>query len=251
MSLHALSIAELRRRIAAGEVTPLEACDAALAQIDARDRDVHAFLDVHAERARERARTLDGFGEVEDVAARRRARRHQGQHVRRRHHDHLRLEDPWGLPTALHRDGRGALARRGCDRDREDEPGRICDGIVDGELRVRSHTQPVGCLTGTRRIERWIGGRGFGGNGGGGTRQRYRRLDSSAGRAVRCGRCQAHLRARVTLRIGRVRELARSDRPLRAQRRRCRAHSQCDLRPGRDGREQCERPCAGFHRQVG
>ncbi len=62
MSLHALSIAELRRRIAAGEVTPLEACDAALAQIDARDRDVHAFLDVHAERARERARTLAASG---------------------------------------------------------------------------------------------------------------------------------------------------------------------------------------------
>jgi aspartyl-tRNA(Asn)/glutamyl-tRNA(Gln) amidotransferase subunit A len=60
MSLHALSIAELRRRISAGEVTPLEACDAALAQIEARDRDVHAFLDVHADRARERARAMTG-----------------------------------------------------------------------------------------------------------------------------------------------------------------------------------------------
>ncbi len=58
MSLSGLSIAELRRRIHKGEVTPLEACDAALAQIEARDRDVHAFLDVHGDRARERARAL-------------------------------------------------------------------------------------------------------------------------------------------------------------------------------------------------
>ena len=62
MSLHALSIVELRRRIAAGEVTPLEACDAALAQIEARDRDVHAFLDVHADRARAHARKLSESG---------------------------------------------------------------------------------------------------------------------------------------------------------------------------------------------
>ncbi|MCI0451137.1 MAG: Asp-tRNA(Asn)/Glu-tRNA(Gln) amidotransferase subunit GatA [Candidatus Latescibacteria bacterium] len=62
MSLHELSIAELRRRIASGEVTPLEASDAALAQIDARDRDVHAFLDVHKDRARARAKALAESG---------------------------------------------------------------------------------------------------------------------------------------------------------------------------------------------
>lgn len=56
MSLHELSIVELRRRISSGEVTATEACDAALAQIEARDRDVHAFLDVHADRARASAR---------------------------------------------------------------------------------------------------------------------------------------------------------------------------------------------------
>jgi Asp-tRNA(Asn)/Glu-tRNA(Gln) amidotransferase A subunit family amidase len=58
MSLHDLSIAELRKRIVAGEVSPLDACDAALARIDAHDADVRAFLDVHAERARERARAM-------------------------------------------------------------------------------------------------------------------------------------------------------------------------------------------------
>jgi aspartyl-tRNA(Asn)/glutamyl-tRNA(Gln) amidotransferase subunit A len=58
MSLSSLTIAELRRRIAAGETTPVEVCDAALAEIAARDGEVHAFLSVDAERVRARAREL-------------------------------------------------------------------------------------------------------------------------------------------------------------------------------------------------
>jgi aspartyl-tRNA(Asn)/glutamyl-tRNA(Gln) amidotransferase subunit A len=58
VSLHALSITELTRRIAAGEVTPLEACDAALSQIAARDAQVHAFLSVDHDGARARAKEL-------------------------------------------------------------------------------------------------------------------------------------------------------------------------------------------------
>ncbi len=67
MSLHELSIADVRRRISSGEVTPLEVCDAALAQIDARDGAVHAFLAVHADRARERARSLTDNGEAKSL----------------------------------------------------------------------------------------------------------------------------------------------------------------------------------------
>ncbi len=58
MSLNELSISELRKRIASGEVQPLDAVDAAISQIEKHDGEVHAFLDVHAERARERARTV-------------------------------------------------------------------------------------------------------------------------------------------------------------------------------------------------
>ena len=60
MSLIDLSIAELRKRLASGEVTPLEAVDASLAQIERHDKDVAAFLDIHGDRARERARALAG-----------------------------------------------------------------------------------------------------------------------------------------------------------------------------------------------
>jgi aspartyl-tRNA(Asn)/glutamyl-tRNA(Gln) amidotransferase subunit A len=62
MKVHELSLAELRRRIASGELSPLDACEAALTQIHQRDGEVHAFLDVHAERARSRARVLTESG---------------------------------------------------------------------------------------------------------------------------------------------------------------------------------------------
>lgn len=62
MNLHELSIAGLRRRIASGEVSPLDVCEAALKEIHQRDGEVHAFLDVHAERARARARSLEESG---------------------------------------------------------------------------------------------------------------------------------------------------------------------------------------------
>ena len=60
MSLAHVTIAELRRRIAAGDVSPLEACDAALAEIERRDKDVCAFLRVDGDAAREKARKLVG-----------------------------------------------------------------------------------------------------------------------------------------------------------------------------------------------
>jgi aspartyl-tRNA(Asn)/glutamyl-tRNA(Gln) amidotransferase subunit A len=63
VSLDTLSIRDLRDRLRTGEVTPLEACDAALAVIAARDGDVHAFLDVHADTARDHARRLAGSGD--------------------------------------------------------------------------------------------------------------------------------------------------------------------------------------------
>jgi aspartyl-tRNA(Asn)/glutamyl-tRNA(Gln) amidotransferase subunit A len=63
VNLAALSIAQLRARLAAGEVTPVEVCDDALATITARDGGVHAFLDVHADAARRHAKELTVTGE--------------------------------------------------------------------------------------------------------------------------------------------------------------------------------------------
>jgi aspartyl-tRNA(Asn)/glutamyl-tRNA(Gln) amidotransferase subunit A len=64
VSLATLSISDLRRRIAAGEVSPVEACEAVFAVIEARDGDVRAFLSVEREAALARARRMQESGEA-------------------------------------------------------------------------------------------------------------------------------------------------------------------------------------------
>jgi aspartyl-tRNA(Asn)/glutamyl-tRNA(Gln) amidotransferase subunit A len=51
----AMSIADLRRRVSKGEISPLEVCDAALKQIQERDHEVKAFLSVDPENVRAEA----------------------------------------------------------------------------------------------------------------------------------------------------------------------------------------------------
>ncbi len=75
--------------------------------------------------------------------------------------DHLLVADPRRLAAAVHRDGRGPPARRGRRPDRQDEPRRVRDGLVDGELGVRRDPQPAGhrraCRAGraAARPRRW------------------------------------------------------------------------------------------------
>jgi len=54
-----MTIAELKRRMNRGEMSPLEVCNAALAQIEQRDGDVHAFLSCDADRVRAEARRMN------------------------------------------------------------------------------------------------------------------------------------------------------------------------------------------------
>jgi len=62
MNLHSMSIAELRRRMISGDVSPLDACDAALAMVEARDGDIHAFLSVDPDAVRARAKRMTESG---------------------------------------------------------------------------------------------------------------------------------------------------------------------------------------------
>ena len=91
----------------------------------------------------------------EDAArARRRADRGQG---RRRHQgpaDDRRLEDPRGLGPAVRRDARRADQGRGPADPRQDQHGRVRDGLVHRALRVRQHPQPVGPRPDPRRLRR-------------------------------------------------------------------------------------------------
>jgi aspartyl-tRNA(Asn)/glutamyl-tRNA(Gln) amidotransferase subunit A len=67
VSVNELSLLELRRRLRAGDVTPVEACEAALDAIDGRDPRVHAFLNVNRDAALDRARRLAGSGAYRDL----------------------------------------------------------------------------------------------------------------------------------------------------------------------------------------
>jgi aspartyl-tRNA(Asn)/glutamyl-tRNA(Gln) amidotransferase subunit A len=67
VKLHELSIHELRARMTAGEAGPVEACEAALAAIDAHDGEVAAYLDVHRESALARARALAQSGRYREL----------------------------------------------------------------------------------------------------------------------------------------------------------------------------------------
>jgi aspartyl-tRNA(Asn)/glutamyl-tRNA(Gln) amidotransferase subunit A len=58
MNLTSLTIADMRKHVASGALTPLDLCEAALKEIDARDRDVKAFLSVDAEKVRSQAKKL-------------------------------------------------------------------------------------------------------------------------------------------------------------------------------------------------
>ena len=58
--------------------------------------------------------------------------------------DHQRLEDPRGLEAALRRHRRRAAQGRRHGAARQDQHGRVRDGLLHRELRLPGHPQPVG-----------------------------------------------------------------------------------------------------------
>lgn len=65
--LASLSCSETARGVAGGDWSALEVVDAALARIEARDEGIGAFLAVHADAARRRARDIDGNAEARSL----------------------------------------------------------------------------------------------------------------------------------------------------------------------------------------
>ena len=109
---------------------------------------------------------------------------------------------------------------------RQDQHGRVRDGLVQREFVLRPGAESVGPEGGAG----WLVGR-LGGGGGRASRarrdrHRHRRLDPPAGVVHRHHRHQADLRPRVALRHDRVRVVARPGRPDGAKRRRLRDAAQ-------------------------
>ena len=116
-----------------------------------------------------------------------------------------RTPRPWS--SNLHAGGRAAAG--------QDQPGRVRDGVVERELRLRPGAQPVGPRPRAGRLVGRQRRRGRRRAGAVGDRHRHRRLDPPARGAVRDRRDQAHLRRLLALRDDRVRLLAGSGRPAR------------------------------------
>ena len=95
---------------------------------------------------------------------------------------------------------------------RQDQHGRVRDGLLDRELRLRADPQPLGRDARAGRLLGRLGGGGRGRARAAGARHRHRRLDPPAGGALRRRRAQADLRPRLALRPDRLRLLARPDR---------------------------------------
>ena len=135
------------------DVVALTAAQAAAA-VDAGDLDAGELFEAYRERAA--ADDLNAYVWVADEDApaaagrrrrgplRRRAARRQGPLLHRGRPEPGRLEDPRGLPPAVHRDGRAQARRGGRAAARQDQPGRVRDGLVERELRLRPGAQPVG-----------------------------------------------------------------------------------------------------------
>ena len=151
-------------------------------------------------------------------AAARHPGRAQGPRVRGRRPVHGRLADPGRLSRSVRRAHHGASPRGGRGHPRQDQHGRVRDGLVHRALGLRPDGQPVGAGPRARWQQRWVR------RGGGRVprpavdRDRHRRLDPAAGGPVRHRRDEADLRPGQPLRDRGLRQLARPDRAVRAGR---------------------------------
>ena len=107
-----------------------------------------------------------------------------------------------------------AQGARGRPADpRQDQHGRVRDGLLHRALGVRRHAQPVGPHPDPGRLRRRLGRGGGRLRGADRARHRHRRLDPPARRGHRHRRREADLRRGLALRPGRAGQLPRPGRP--------------------------------------
>ncbi len=145
-----LTAAQIAATIASGDASAVEVTQAHLDRIEAVDTALHAFLHIDTTGALAAAAAVD-------------VKRAAGDHLGPLAGVPLALKDVLtmkGVPTtcgskilegwrpAVRLDRRAQVARGRRRHSRQDQHGRVRHGLIDGELGVRRHPQPVG----SRRI---------------------------------------------------------------------------------------------------
>ena len=215
MELYQLTIHELLDRLRAGETTSVEITASVFGRIDAVEKDVHAYITLMRETAlAEAARADRAIRKGEIGALTGHPDRAEGHLLHERRPDDLRLADPPQFHPALRRHRRGEAPGGRRRLHRQDEHGRIRDGLLHGDLLLRRDPESLGSRTDPRRLQRRL-------RGGGGRRRvhrrarlRHGRLHPPAGGPLRRRRDEADLRPGLPLRPDRLRLVAGPDRPL-------------------------------------
>ncbi len=213
---------ETARAVRAGELSAAESLEESLAAVAARNGELHAFLRVDEAGARAAAAAVDAA-----VAAGRDPGPLAGVPVALKDNlctrgvaDDRVVEDPrraGARPTTPR--SSSAWPRPGAIVRRQDQPRRVRDGVLDRELGLRPDAQPPRPDARARRVS----------SGGSAAavaarhdaaraRLGHRRVDPPAGRALRRGRGQAHLRLGLPV-TGSSPSPARSTRSVRSPRR--------------------------------
>lgn len=184
----------------------MEITQAHLDRIGSTDQAVHAFLHVDTDGALAQAADVDARrakGDEPRPAGRRTAGA-EGRADAGRRTDHGRFEDPRGLEAAVRLD-RGEAVEGGRHRDpRQDQHGRVRDGLVDRELGVRNDPQPVGPQPDPRWLRWRLVGCHLGVPGSARDRHRHGWLDPSAGRVHGHRGRQADVRRHLAVRADRT-----------------------------------------------
>ena len=192
-----LSATELVAAYRAGERSPVEEAEAALARIEERDGELNAFCLVDADAALTGARASEARWAPRRAGrpARRRAGRREGPAGHRGLADAARLDDDRpGRAVGRRRAGRrlaAPLRRRAARQD--DDAGAGLEGR-HRQRADRRHPQPVGPAHDPGRLERRQLGGARGRDGPAGARHRRRRLDPDPVRVLRAAGPQADVR---------------------------------------------------------